>query len=109
MLFGNLQTIYRHVPGSYVRGRWIEGTHTEISVVASVQPLADRDVISLPAGKRAEDSVKIYCESPIYAVDEKLQREADRLQWMGNTYECVAVEPWQNGIISHYKAMFSKV
>jgi len=99
--------------GAYdAQGRWQESTTAGISFEASVQPLSSRELKSLPEGRKADASFRLYTDYALKTVDEKTGKNADRVKIKDRTgaerwYEVVSVEDWGNGIVSHYKAVVS--
>lgn len=114
MTFRKPFTIKRSVPGQYDddSGLWVPGAVSEIEIKASVQPVAGEGGelnVNLPEGKRTQDTVRVYTDTLIFEAQEKTGVEGDRLLYLGHEFECVAVEEWQSGVISHYKGYFVKV
>ncbi|MGN6701458.1 MAG: hypothetical protein ACTHKB_00665 [Burkholderiaceae bacterium] len=105
----SLQTIIRRAPGSYVRGAWTAGAASLHVIRASVQPVAGVDAAALPEGKRAQDAIKIYTSFAVQAGSEETGMPPDRINWRESAYECLSVEPWQSGVVPHFKAIFHRV
>jgi hypothetical protein len=83
-----------------------------LSFEASVQPLSSREMKSLPEGRKADASFRLYTDFALKTVDEKTGKNADRVKIKDRTgterwYEVISVEDWGNGIVSHYKAVVS--
>lgn len=103
-------TINRTAPGSYVNGEWVSGSATTVSIMATVQPVSDQDLINLPAGTRSSDMVKIYTATDLYTVEDKGEnQEPDRMTWLGNVYEITSKSVRQMGLINHYRYFATKV
>jgi len=81
----------------------LEGTEdSDFTIKASVQPLeagAAAQIADLTQGKAA---VRIYTDTALKTADGG---EADRIEWFGKTYEVVACEPFQNGILNHFRCV----
>jgi len=95
-----------------INGRWQESTTAGISFEASVQPLSSRELKSLPEGRKADASFRLYTDYALKTVDEKTGKNADRVKIKDRSgaerwYEVISVEDWGNGIVSHYKAVVS--
>jgi len=104
MAFGEFnQTLTGEIPGAptNVGGVMQPGTPTALEVKASVQPSSSNDLQMLPEGRRVYKSFTLYSRQEI--------KEQYRLTIYGDLYECVHAEPWKNGIIPHFKAVFQKV
>lgn len=93
-------------------GRWQESAAGSFSFEASVQPLSPREIKSLPEGRRAAASFRLYTNFALRTVDDKNARNPDRITIVDRAgfsrlYEVVSVEDWGNGIVPHYKAVVS--
>lgn len=86
------------------------------TIQASVQPMRGKDLLSLPEGRRASASFRLYTDFRLRTVDDKAQQNPDRVTFRIpahdltaplRTYEVIHVDDWQNGIVSHYKAVVS--
>jgi hypothetical protein len=103
--------------GAYdTNGRWTEGSSAPFTIEGSVQPIRARDLESLPEGRRAGAAFRVYTDTRLRTVDDKAQKNPDRLTFRVPsfdttapllTYEVIAVFEWQNGIVPHYKAIVS--
>jgi hypothetical protein len=103
--------------GTYdAHGRWEEGAGKPFTIEASVQPIRPRDLLSLPEGRRASAAFRLYTDYRLRTVDDKAAANPDRVTFRVpsydataplRTYEVIAVEEWQNGIVPHYKAIVS--
>lgn len=104
-------TIIRRQPGTYVKGSYVPSgsVATNMSILASVQPLNGEELKTLPEGRRLSDSVKVYTDAELIVLDETTNTEPDRMTWRGHIYECVSMFAHQMGVINHYKYIFSKV
>lgn len=106
--FGKLHTVIRRSSGSHVDGYWVEGTETNITIKASVQPLKVSEIEALPEGKRSGSAVKIYSDVKLIpakqATEETQPVSADIILYAGSKWEIVACAAFQSGIIPHYKA-----
>lgn len=96
---------YRLSSGRYVNGRWEEGARNQISVTASVQPANDKDMQSLPEGRREASTFAIFTSMELLGPSEDGKTNPDILILFGDEYEVVSVERWQNSVINHYKAL----
>ena len=92
---------HRKTGGSYVNGDWVEAVPTDISVMSSVQPSPNKDLMLLPEGRREGGAYSLYSTSEL--------RNGDVYFLYGDAYEVLAVEVWQNGILPHYKAVAARM
>jgi hypothetical protein len=93
---------------SLIKGRWsneVGGTATNI--VSSWQPASQRDIQSLPEGRRNNSVFKFY--SNVQLESSLSGKNPDHVQVAGITYEIIAHAPWQNGLISHHKYLVTEV
>jgi hypothetical protein len=89
-------------------GRYVEGALTSSTIRASVQPMTDRDLRTLPEGERHLDQKKVYTESEIRTASQHDGTTADQLVVGGVTYEVRQVEQ-QRSILPHYKGRIVRV
>ena len=107
-------TLKRPSTGNYVNGRWVEGSYTNSTITASIQPLNGKEMQSLPEARRLSESFKMYTETQIRTVEEAgSDQNADRVIFDGNEYEVHQVKPWQNNsnffIVNHYKYLINRI
>lgn len=109
-------TVTRRTPGVYdSNGRWQEGTTSQLTILASVQPAKVEDVSSmmkeLPEGRQSGGVVKIYSAEPLQRAEDGTEpiQNADQIAWQGRTYEVVLCMPYQSGLLSHYKSLALEV
>ena len=95
--------------GSYVQGRWTPGTPAVIQFSASVQPLRGKELEALPEGRRQAAAFKLYTDFKLLTVNNQGQKNPDVIvnPIDGLKYEVLQVFPWQNGVLSHYKAIIA--
>ncbi len=90
---------------AYVKGRWVpQDESTPITIRGSVQPSNGYKVQTLIEGKRLQGIVEIFTATLLKAADPQTGLPADRVTIDGLDWEVIMVEPWQNGILSHYVA-----
>ena len=99
----------RQVAGSYVDGVWTEGTASAAQTAkGAVQPLTPDEVQMLQEGQRQRQSLKIYTETQLNAVDEINKIKGDIVTVEGSEYEVQRVfkqrTPWQ-----HYKCLCTEL
>jgi hypothetical protein len=101
-------TLRRYAAGSYVAGRWVDGATTDSTIVASIQPVSPNDEKWLPEGARLIDSIVVFSNSEILALDEKTQTTADRILLGGQWYVVHAVDRYDVGM-THYRGLATRV
>jgi hypothetical protein len=97
-------------------GQWQETAAAPFTIEGSIQPLKARELEALPEGRRASARFKVYTDFRLQTVDDKAQKNPDRLTFRVpahdttaplRTYEVISVSEFQSGIVSHYKAIVS--
>ena len=99
--FNRTLTGSRNATGSYVNSVWVAGASSPLSLKASVQPSSDKELMLLPEGRRSESGYTLRSFSEII--------EGDFFTIQGDIHEVLKVQIWQNGIISHYLGVATKV
>jgi len=105
-------TIKRTSAGSYVNGRWVDGTTVAPAptITANVQPANTRDLLLLPESERTKEWVKVYTTDLIRNLREGVNGwAADEFTWNGDTYRVMRVKRYQMGVLDHYKALAARV
>lgn len=106
-------TITRKTAGTYVNGRYVEGTTSTQEITANVQPgLKWNDIQYLPEGERGRKSLRVYTDFPLRTRQEGPDgHDADRFVWTdGHTYEVnVLCHSYEMGVLNHTKAICSRV
>lgn len=98
-------TIERKTGGRWnADGLWEDGTAETMTISASVQPLNAREYTAIALeGNHTVRGVKIYTDVELYTDREKV-READVLLWQNARWKVVQCDPFQSGVISHFRA-----
>jgi len=108
--FRKPQLITRQTPGSYISGVWVPGTDSTFTIMASVQPLSDKDLVNLPEGRRASDVIKLYTDTVLLTVEDKGEnQQPDKIEWRGFDYEISSVSVRQMDVINHYRYFATKI
>lgn len=107
-LNGQVVSIRRFAPTTYIAGVATIGAETSIPAIASIQPVVGRELEALPEGRRTTGVMKAYIAVTVETVDEITLTEADEMVWNGRRFELHAVEPWV-GNLTHWKSyLFEK-
>lgn len=105
--------IIRQGVGSYNDdGQYVDGVNQDIYIMATVQPLNEKETQALPEGNRTTATVKVYTDTRLFAerqADGVNQNKADYLEYQGNKWKIIACSSYQSGLISHYKAIAQEV
>lgn len=107
--FGQARTGVREEPGTYTKGKYTKGTTSVINFNASVQPIRANEQETLPEGLREEGSYKLYTNFQLRAVNQTTKEPGDIVDLFGKKYRVVFLEPWQNNLCNHYKAIVSEI
>lgn len=105
MSFRKPFTVKRFVTaGTYVNGVFVSGSSTTFTIQASIQPLSDIDLSTLPEGQREGDMVKIYTDTDLFGIGASGSgQEPDKVEWRGAYYTISSKSVRQMGVISHYR------
>lgn len=108
-IFRKPRIVKRPTGGSYINGEWVEtGEPTVITVMASVQPATTEDLQSLPEARRTLGAYRVFSDTKFQSLEEDANNP-DVIVIYDNDYEIAQVQPWQNGIVPHYKAIAVRV
>jgi hypothetical protein len=107
--FGSVQQAERPAAGEYVDGVWTEGELEAFSFIGTIQPLAGKDYDRLPEGRRERASYVVITKTQLRGIDEAGEVNADRVLAFGAWCEVLSVEPWQSGILPHYRAIIQRM
>lgn len=105
-------TIFRKSEGSYVNGRWVEGTTSEIVLQVNIQPLKPYEIYMLPEADRTRAWVKFYSADYARTLKEGTSGwSADEFIWKGDRYKIMKVDDWTNGmgILEHVRVQAARI
>jgi hypothetical protein len=110
--FRQSHTLYRQL-GNMVSGDWVKSGETAIPITASIQPATGKDMLNVPEGKRQSAIYAVYTSTAIqtarHATASAAGTQPDQMEIFGHRCEAVHVEPWQNNVINHYRALFARM
>jgi hypothetical protein len=110
--FRQATTLYRQA-GSYVDGVWVDSGESQIAITASIQPATGKDLQNLEQGRRNSAVYAVYTDTALLTTEQAVGAtpgtKADQLEIGGIRHEAVHVEPWQNNVINHYRALFARI
>ena len=96
--------------GTYTAGRWVGAVpEADVTIVASVQPAGDRDLLRLPEGLRTRKAVMVYTDGDIRTANETAKVMADRIVYQGEEWEIVMIDPFTMPLMAHKEAMAVRV
>ncbi|HFK7186594.1 TPA: hypothetical protein ACG0BA_002236 [Serratia odorifera] len=91
-------------PSTLVNGVIVDGMMVESTASFSVQSIKDtQEIESLEAGRRLTDYRRLYGDAKLQITDDFPMAQPALVVIDGFSYEVKHREPWQNGIVSHYK------
>jgi hypothetical protein len=104
-VFRRTVSIRRPAAGSTTKGRWVEGSYSAFDVEASVQPVRPEEMALVPENRRHLARYSLFGDTELRAANEHTQTNADLATVDGEEMEVLGADHWQNGIISHYRAV----
>ena len=99
--------VKRQVGGSFQNGRWVKGAPQEIIVEMSSQPVAGKELEFLPEARRETQSMKFY--SAVELIPQSAAGTGDVVVLPYGEFEVISCEPYQSGLINHYKSLGQKL
>jgi len=88
-------TISRKAEGTYVNGHPVDGTETNLTIKANVQPLTGDEILQLPEADRQKDVRKLFSSSEILY--------NDIVTYKSKNYEVQRVRDFSDHRLPHYK------
>lgn len=104
--FGSLQSARRPGTGQYVNGVWQDGAWQTFSFNGTIQPLTGKDYDRLPEGRRETAAYAVFTRAVLRGLDST--QNPDQVLCFGAWCEVLSVEPWQSGILPHYRAIVQR-
>jgi len=94
----------RPAAGTYVNGIFLaSGTTTALSFRGTVRPLSPQEMLTLPEGRIYNQAVTIYTEFQLQVADPDTGINADTVNWLGDDFEVISVDPHMQGFLDHYR------
>lgn len=116
-VFRKNYTVKRKTASEYIGGHWVKGSsESSIIILASCQPMTDRELSQLPEGRIKNQTYKLYTATKLYTVQNDNQEGVavnpdivivpEYATSAGNErFEVIGVYPYQSGIINNYKCI----
>ncbi len=106
-------TVSRPGAGSYVRGVWVGAAPATFTIQASAQPADGKTRENPPEGYDSKSVMVLYTDTALQeaqgaTVAMPAGRQSDYVTLFGERYDVIAVSPWQNGVISHYRVVVAR-
>ena len=108
MSFRKPYDVLHEAAGAYVSGIFVPGAKSVSSIMASIQPVTEQDMVTPPEGRRLSDMVKIYTDSDLQEAEESTGLQPDLIVWRGYAYEINAKSVRQMDVINHYKVFATR-
>jgi len=93
----------QYTAGSYVNGKWVEGTPTVSALIADIQPISGKELDTLTIGDRNIGKIKVYTSEALIIMNEGTYQSGDRVTWNGEIYELIGKQERNGGLITHIK------
>ena len=87
--------------GSYVGGKWVEGTETPSTFLGDIQEMSQKEIETLPIGKDNIGKVKIYTDQVFNIAEETTNQNGDLVEYNGENYEIILKNNWDHGLLNH--------
>lgn len=91
-MFTTSVEVERLSAGDFINGIWRKGSKSIINILASVQPLAERDYIGLPEGVRDREAINLFSRSAL--VGSASGKDADIVKYNGRDWRVVKAVNW---------------
>ena len=105
-LFPSPITIRRYSSGYYVRGVYVNGAESILTLQGSVQPIAGYELEQLPVDRQNGGSIKIYTSAPLIVSSEgHPDITSDVVVWSGKLWEVWQSQVNGNNLIPHFKSI----
>ena len=102
--------VKRPTTGSYVKGHYIEGAPTDLTIYGSWQPVKAAELEALPEGYRIGDFYKIFSGTKLNSVIQSPETtKPDLIIKDDETYQVINCDDWQNSIIPHYEIIVQRI
>ena len=105
--FGSLQSARRPSAGQYIAGVWQNGAWASFTFVGTIQPLSGQEYDKLPEGRRETAAYSVITTTALRGLDSTVN--PDHVLAFGDWCEVVRVEPWQSGILPHYRCIVQRL
>jgi hypothetical protein len=94
-------TVRRTIAGSYVKGKWVEGTSSTFTIKGTFQPGSVERMQTVLEGKRIQGAGDLITSSTLQLANPATQTSSDWVEIDGIWWEVVQVGHWKNGLIPH--------
>ena len=96
--------------GSYVKGRWVAGTATTLTIDASVQPVMGRASQNREQGQdQSPSTIQLFTITELKAADETAGIRGDVVSWNGDSWEVTVSENRPHLDLQHFRVVAQKI
>lgn len=107
--------VSRSTQGHYLNGRWIPGSDTIFTIKAKVQPLREKELLSLPESERNSAWLKVYVEEYMDQIFPELRTsqqgsggwDSDTFTYRGYSYQIMKDKSYYDSCLDHTR-VFAK-
>lgn len=90
--------VRRAPAGSYVDGKWVQGSSTIVPIKAAIQPITGENLQRIAEGRNIKYAISIYTNDTLKGADISSKTQPDIIEWDSKLFEVDKVGNW-NGII----------
>lgn len=101
-------TVYRIGLGSWVDGKWVEGSETEVEIEVNIQPFKNHELMMLPESERSRKWYKLYSADEIRTLNEG-ENGSDEFIFEGERYRVMSTRRFSMGTLDHWKATAARI
>lgn len=87
-------TVTRTAAGDYIDGRWVDGSTSTFTVMASIQPMRLGEVQKLPEALRTRETRKFRSDTAVRIANETNKTPSDTISVDGETWEVMQASHW---------------
>lgn len=101
-LFNTVRLTARNVVGQFIKGRWVEGTPMDFSIIGSVSPVTPETLQSLLEGQRVTAGIRIITavsQPHLTAGSVEDEKTGSLVVYDSQYWRVIKKSIWQNGIL----------
>ena len=100
--------ILRRTQGSYVGGRWVEGTIQNITRKVNIQPIKPEELMMMQEADRTKEWYQLYSAEDLRTQVEG-SWDADEFDWNGSRFKIMKVQRYQMGVLDHWSVLAARI
>ena len=96
-------TVKRYGQGSYLHGRWVDGTETTFTITANIQPHTVKNISDTTAeGNKSKKAIKVFTTTTLRMTQEGTAiQSGDKISWHNELYEVSELYTYEIGVLNH--------